>query len=443
MPFPPGCADPRAACPVGSGRAQFGRSRRRGTSGVTVNPRGSQHATSSPPRRPSVARLPRVLFVSEGNAETHDSWSGVSRSVVLHLRALGHEVRVVDADLYGAARVRVALRTLAWPRKRWWVRYHLHAAAFAARSAACAAGVRAHPDADVILQVGATFEPPAGGLPVVLYCDSNIVHSLEGVATGQSEAAVLSARELRHVREREARVYARAATILTMSHRVQRSFRDAFAVPAERLETVHCGPNIPLPVLEEPDPVRPPTVLFLGRDFDRKGGPLLLAAFREVRTVLPDARLVVVGGRPAGSIDAPGVEFLGVLSRDEEPSRLALDAAYRSAHVCCIPTRFEPFGTAFVEAMLYGLPCIGPNAWAVPEIIVPGETGTLVPPDDVAALSGALLDLLRDPARSRRMGLAARRRAEREFTWESLTARISAALRRAADARPLAVRTSG
>jgi len=382
----------------------------------------------------SKAGKPSVLFLCEGNAETYDSWSGVSRSVLSHLRALGHRVEAADADLYGAERMMVALRTLSVPRKRWWVRYHLHDAAFRARSRACARAVGARGEVDVLLQVGATFEAPEIGVPLVLYCDSNVEISRLGAASGQSEVAMLTERERSEVREREARVYARAALIFTMSERLRRSFIEDFGVPADRLVTVHCGPNVPVPPPRDEvaltDPGLPPRILFIGRDFERKGGPVLLQAFDLVRHRIPDARLTVVGGRPAHGSAPEHVEYLGYLDRDTESGRAAMDAAYRSATVFCLPTRFEPFGTSFVEAMMYGLPCIGPSTWAVPEIIADGETGTLVPPEDPVAVADALVRILEDPAWAVAMGDAARQRALRRFTWEAMAANMSAALER-------------
>ena len=390
-----------------------------------------------------------ILFLCEGDPETHDSWSGVSRSIVTHLRDLGHTVIPGDVDLYGAARLSVLARTVAVPRKRWWVRYHLNGPAFEARSARAAARVReAGSGIDVILQIGATFQVPADTkVPVALFCDSNILFSRDAGPSGYSEAAVLTELEIEAVRLREEGVYAHARMIFTMSHMVGRSFRDDFAYPAERLMTVHCAPNIafPEPASEDRPQADPPTVLFVGRDFERKGGPLLLEAFSAVRRSVPDARLRFVGCKPPGAA-LPWAEFIGFQSRDTEAGRDAMDRFYRTASAYCLPTRFEPFGTSFVEAMGYGLPCVGPDAWAVPEIIVDGETGYLVPPEDPSALANALIRLLTDPARARRMGDAGRARALEHFTWPSITSRMSAALERLvreAESEPTDLRETG
>lgn len=390
----------------------------------------------------------RILFLCEGNAETFDSWSGVSRSVIHHLREQGHVVRVGDADLYGARRLLVGLRSLAWPRKRWWVRYHLGEAGFRARSDACARVVaRRGGSPDVVFQVGATFSsPPIEDVPLVLYCDSNIELSRRGAATGQSEATMLSTGELRAVHEREAAIYRRAALIFTMSEQVRKSFIEDFGLDPARLVTVHCGPNTDTLAVDRELPAAAaaaPTILFVGRDFERKGGNTLLAAFAIVRRRLPGARLRMVGGRPAHGTVADGVEYLGFLSRDNAVGRKAMDDAYRSANVFCIPTRFEPFGTSFVEAMTYGLPCVGPDVWAVPEIIRHDETGYLVPPEDPAKLAEALLRVLTDPAVARRMGEAARERVQGHFSWEAVARKMSRALTQVARARRPAAAPTG
>jgi glycosyltransferase involved in cell wall biosynthesis len=120
----------------------------------------------------------------------------------------------------------------------------------------------------------------------------------------------------------------------------------------------------------------------------------------------------------------PGVECLGDLDKATEAGWTALADAYAAAHVFAPPTRFEPFGIAFVEAMHFGLPCIGPRACAVPEIIVDGETGFTVPVDDVERLTERLLQLLTDTDLGRRMGDAGRARARDMFTWPRVVERM-------------------
>jgi glycosyltransferase involved in cell wall biosynthesis len=226
-------------------------------------------------------------------------------------------------------------------------------------------------------------------------------------------------------------VYRGAAAIFPLSERLRRSFVDDFGIPADRVRAIYAGPNF------DPGRVaavgagaaarpanRPPTVLFVGLQFHRKGGDVLVESFRRVRARLPAARLLLAGVA-AGSVQEPGVECLGALDKNRPDGAAALAAAYASADVFALPTRFEPFGIAFVEAMHFGLPCIGPNAWAVPEIIADGETGFTVPVDDVDALTDRLLRLLTDRTLAGTMGEAGLARARRLFTWPHAVARMT------------------
>jgi glycosyltransferase involved in cell wall biosynthesis len=95
----------------------------------------------------------------------------------------------------------------------------------------------------------------------------------------------------------------------------------------------------------------------------------------------------------------------------------------------------EPFGLVMIEAMACGTPVIATRFGSVPEVVVDGETGLLVPPGDVAALRAALERLLGDADLRRRLGAAARERIRERFAWDAVTdatiAVYESALRRA------------
>lgn len=103
------------------------------------------------------------------------------------------------------------------------------------------------------------------------------------------------------------------------------------------------------------------------------------------------------------------VHFWGALP----PSALA--AAYAQAHAFALPSSREGFGIVFLEAMLHGLPCVGADAGALPELIADGETGWLVPAGNPSALRAALDRLRRDPEAAREMGRRGREVARERF----------------------------
>jgi glycosyltransferase involved in cell wall biosynthesis len=385
----------------------------------------------------------KFLLLCEGDAETRDSWSGITKSIVDELRAAGHTVRTADAELYGADRWLAAGLTFSPNRRRWGAKFRLNAEPFLLRSRrASAAFRRVGTGVDAILQIGATFEiTNRKGTPYFLYCDSNIGMAEHGAATGHSEASPLRTGELARIRAREARVYAGAATIFTISERLRRSFIEDFGIRPERVCAVHAGPNFDVREIEarlesHVAHREAPTILFVGAQFKRKGGDTLLAAFRSVRQRLPSARLLVIGPERVETEDA-GVECLGFLDKNRPDHRAALLDAYASADVFCLPTRFEPFGIVFLEAMYFGLPCVGTNAWAVPEMITDGVTGYTVPVDDAAALADRLLRLLSDPALARRFGDAGREYARCHFTWPAVAGRMMRAIEPVTSRQPV------
>lgn len=365
----------------------------------------------------------RVLFLAEGDAEDPSaSGSGTPTSVVTHLRLIGAEVQTGDVEVYGIRKMLSMLGTWSPDRKRWVAKYHLAPFAYTLRSARADAETRKHRP-DVVLQYGGTFGISARlGVPSFLYCDS---HTLLSRSEAKSWGASLTAGQLAAAVERQRRVYEAAAGIFTFSEYVRQSFLHDYRLEAERVITVHAGPNF------DPDSITPrhaavpgatraPTILFVGREFDRKGGPVLLEAFRRVRAAVPNARLLIAGPKTL-DVQEPGLEFLGYLRKSDAAEAAQLSAAFAEADVFCLPTRHEPFGIVVLEAMFNGLPVVATDIWAIPEMVINGETGFTVSRDDAIVLAERLIRLLTHPELARRLGEAGRLRARERFTWRTVT----------------------
>jgi glycosyltransferase involved in cell wall biosynthesis len=378
----------------------------------------------------------RIAFVCEGDAESPDkAFSGCAKMAVDNLRALGSTVRTLDAELYGIHRAMTAARTFSTDRAAWRAQFRFGALGFDARTARAHAGFRALAGAvDVVLQCGATFEPPGRGThPYAVFCDWNMARTIHEQSSPFSPAKHIPVALAREIDAREARIYAGASAIFTFSDKLRESFIQDYGIAPARVFTTHPGPNFgpsALPEREDARPAeRPPTVLFIGRDFARKGGDVLLAAFALVREVLPDAVLRIVG--PAAS-DAPepGVEMLGSLRKTVPAEAARLTEALRTADVFCFPTRYEPFGIVLLEAMAMGKPCVASDTFAVPEMVLDGETGYTVPAGDAAALASRLLEVLRDPPLARRLGEAGHCRVREHFSWANVASIMQAQLDR-------------
>ena len=155
-------------------------------------------------------------------------------------------------------------------------------------------------------------------------------------------------------------------------------------------------------------------ILFVGGDLVRKGGDVLLEAFDELRSDLES-----VGG-PALRLDLvtttevagrPGVH----VHRTLKPNEPELVALYHQADIFALPTRADFLSIALIEAAAAELPLIGTAVAGVPEIVVDGQTGLVVPPGDRGALVNALRTLVDQPMLRRRLGSGAGALVARRF----------------------------
>ncbi len=376
----------------------------------------------------------RIAIVAEGDANTPDCWSGSGQRFVEALRAAGARVDVFDADLGSWRRVVALVRSFHPARSVWRQRYRLGCASFRARSA-YASDLLAKSGAryDAVVQIGATFAIDRAyreGAQYIIYCDGNIEYARRGAPF--SAASRLAPAVLAQVARQERGVYDAADAIWTMSDALARSFMDDFGQPASKLRTLYAGVNNPPMVTRRATLAtahRVPKILFIGKDHARKGSAVLLEAFNHVRHFVPDAELHLVGGVPRNA-NRPGVFAHGVVTRSTPEGRAVLDELWSTASVFCMPSRYEPFGIAFAEAMLAELPCIGTTRWAMPEIIVDGETGWLVPDGSVDELARVLIAALANPEACAQLGATGRERSLALFTWEQVAARALDGLER-------------
>nr|WP_240188348.1 glycosyltransferase family 4 protein [Nakamurella flavida] len=223
-----------------------------------------------------------------------------------------------------------------------------------------------------------------------------------------------------YARERDG--YLRAAHLFAFCEETRDSLVQHYGVPAERVTVTGAGANVERFPEIAPGP-REPVILFIGNDWVRKGGRVLLQAFAKVRAAIPAAQLVLVGTDPPDAIDQPGVQVLGRV-RD----RAAIARLYGRAAVFAMPSYFDPFPLVLLEAMGFGVPVVASRSCGIPEIVVDGETGALVDAGDVDALARELVAVLADPARARAMGLAGRARVEERFSWDAVVQRMDPAL---------------
>ncbi len=162
-------------------------------------------------------------------------------------------------------------------------------------------------------------------------------------------------------------------------------------------------------------------ILFVGRQWERKGGPILLEAFKRVRKELPDATLTVVSSL-AQFEPQEGVEHIKFASNEE------LHELYKACSVFTMPSICETWGLVYVEAAMHGLPTANWDNWALPDIVDHGQSGVLTSKHNAEGLAEALIEALRDPVRLQGMGKASISRVKDVLAWPWVYERLLSAI---------------
>ncbi len=244
-----------------------------------------------------------------------------------------------------------------------------------------------------------------------------------------------------------------ADAVIAVSQGTREDVLRLFDVDPARVHVIHNGIDLALyrrtqrTAALERNGVRPdrPYVLFVGRITRQKG---IIHLVRAIPEIDPQAQVVLCAGAPdtpeidremreaVAAVQAvrPGVVWIReMLPRDE------VIELYSHAAVFCCPSIYEPFGIINLEAMACGVPVVATAVGGIPEVVVPGETGLLVPlpgpvsagfePGDPAALSRSLAEainrLMADAALRARLGAAGRRRVEEHFAWSAIARRTA------------------
>ena len=250
------------------------------------------------------------------------------------------------------------------------------------------------------------------GIPYILSTDATTAQ-VESFA--EYEAGDKLHPSLKHrIRDRMAAFcYQHAAYVLPWSHWAATAIKAQFGIPEQRIRVVPPGVDLRAwrtrtdAVATRRAPDSPARLLFVGGDFARKGGPLLLDVFRN--SLRGRCQLHMVTKEALD--DEPGI----FVYRDLAPNDSRLHQLYETCDALVLPTRADCFSLASIEAMASGLPVITCAVGGIPEIVEDGVSGWLVPVGDGGALYHAIDALLTDPMQAQAMGRRGRAIVEDRF----------------------------
>lgn len=347
----------------------------------------------------------------------------------LFFRALGRRYNLVgiyDLSLQKYSRLLAAALNFHPNKRLWKERYYKNLYAFNQRSrTAKRIQNRFFGEVDFLLQVGVLFDAYWNKKPTqnLIYTDHTA--RLSAISPFRFRSP-LSGTRLEKWLEYESQAFHRATHIFTRSEFVRKDIVESYGISEEKVSAIGGGVNFdPFPARMPPRQMHSPMFFFVGSEFIRKGGDLLLQAFALVRKRYPSARLRVLT-RDSIPTDLP-LENVDVVPYVW--NRLDIRHFYKETDVFVHPAREETWGDVLLEAAAYGIPSIGVNNGSMREIIKNGETGVLIPPENVGALADAMVMLLEDVDLRVRYGIAARNIAKSYFTWDHVVERMATTIK--------------
>lgn len=229
----------------------------------------------------------------------------------------------------------------------------------------------------------------------------------------------LSVKYLRKRSKAQKDFFKHTEAIFTMGEWLRDYLIDTEGVPADKVYAVGGGINVDTHQIDYSQK-NGKRILFIGRDFQRKGGDIVVKAFHILKRRMPEAELYIAGPKsnPISEEDMiEGIYFLG------EQNRKQVSDLYNKCDVFCMPSRFEAYGLVFAEALSYGLPCIARNAFSMGEFIQDGINGYLIDGEAPAELANKMELALHNHE------MQAKVQAMKEFyienySWDSVVKRI-------------------
>jgi len=356
------------------------------------------------------------------------TWSGSSKHLFEAFKGHGVLVDAVSAEANSVSTRLSQLMSFHPNITEWKRRYHLNTFLFNQMSRAVKTQLRQRSEEfNTLIQVGAWYNFSTYDFMkdkiLCSYHDGNLAAQIKRTDSRYH----LKTGYVRRAFEFEKSVYHGMDLIFPMSEWLRKLFIEDFECDPEKVVSVGAGINLEyVPEIMDKDYSRP-NILFIGIDFERKGGKTLLDAFKAVKKEIPEAKLTIIGPELSGLPD--GVISFGRIKKTTPDGERRLHDAYLDASLFVMPSHYEPFGIVFAEAMAHKLPCIGTDTCAMPEIIDEGKTGFIVPVDDSRSLAARIIELLKDKKLCEQFGVAGYDKYCAQYTWDRVTHKIISSIK--------------
>lgn len=340
------------------------------------------------------------------------------------LHQAGNMCDVVDFEIPPVIRKAYFAKNISMSKDRWNVKDQLDVGRYHLASKYARDAIEAvESPYNSVIQIGSNFRIDATPIikerevPLFSFHDNNFSSYARSISSG-----IVANDVLHRAFNFEKSVYESLTRIFTMSKTLRRSFIEDFGLPEEKV--VYAGFGSPFSINGPLDKsYSQKNILFVAtHSFEAKGGKELLDAFRRVRKVIPDVTLTMIG--KDWGIDEPGIECLGFLDKRNSGDLAIYKRCFEAASLFILPSHNEAFGEVFIEAMSYGVPCIGTRTGVMPELIEDNDSGFVVDPGDSEGLTNLIIELIESEEDLRKLGKAGFRAVSNEYQWSTVTSRI-------------------
>ena len=255
-------------------------------------------------------------------------------------------------------------------------------------------------------------------VPVVYLSDATF-RAMENYYYPHSEMHLLTRWEGNHL---ERRAIHRSAAVIYSSHWAARSAIRDYGANPDKIRIIPFGANVdtipPVGTLRRGSTDGRCRLLFVGRDWKRKGGQLACDAFLGLRARGINAELTVIGCTPDPAFAHPDLCVIPLLNKNIPEERVALEEYYLNSDIFLLPTRAECSAIVFCEASAYGVPIVSTDTGGVSSVVVEGVNGLLLPLEAGAdAYAETIARLWQDPARYQKMRQTSRARYDAALNW--------------------------
>lgn len=333
-----------------------------------------------------------VVMYSENRKNPTNTWSGTSYSL---RQALAENVEIIFVDLHEGKVLRLLdlLSIKVGKKHRSYVFGPLHDKLLQIKANYLLRDYKSVP----VLEIANELKIRS---PYYLYQDLSLVvlpeiqESLKkkGILSCGGLRMELSDGEMKRKIQVQKDIYFSATKSFFMGKWVEKKMKKIYPEVSDRFLSVGGGINKEFVRKTNFDNLKEKLILFVGIDFERKGGKIVLDAFKILKKKIDNVKLIIAGPEkesvPEKNID--GVEILGNINRKK------LSDIFSKASLFCMPSEFEAYGLVFPEALSFGVPCIGRNAYEMQYFIREGENGYLLKEDKAEALSEIMYKILND-----------------------------------------------